>query len=85
MTDACPIFLLFPGQGTEHVGMSASWAESPAWLATIQEAEACSGFPLKMWMACGPEEDLKAPTMPLALLWLIPLAYIVPIVRLGCL
>lgn len=41
--------------------MSASWAESPAWLATIQEAEACSGFPLKMWMACGPEEDLKAP------------------------
>ncbi len=52
--------LLFPGQGTEGVGMSAGWTDRQAWKATLESAEAHSGYALRTWMAEGPLEALRA-------------------------
>jgi [acyl-carrier-protein] S-malonyltransferase len=52
--------LLFPGQGTEGVGMSTGWTDRPAWKATLDAGEAHSGFALRAWMAEGPLEVLRA-------------------------
>lgn len=52
--------LLFPGQATECVGMSAPWTDNQVWNETMAAAEACTGYPLRAWMAEGPEEVLKA-------------------------
>jgi [acyl-carrier-protein] S-malonyltransferase len=60
MSDALPATLLFPGQGTEAVGMSAGWEAHGAWLATLQAAEGHTGRPLRRLMAEGPLEDLRA-------------------------
>lgn len=53
-----PQILLFPGQGTETVGMSAGWDRNDAWTATLEAAEAHTGYPLRRFMAEGPLEDL---------------------------
>ena len=54
-----PSILLFPGQGTEAVGMSASWTEDAVWAATLEAAEQRCGFPLRKLMAEGPIEELR--------------------------
>lgn len=59
MTPAAPI-LLFPGQATEAIGMSAGWTEDPVWNETLAAAEAHASLPLRRWMAEGPLERLKA-------------------------
>lgn len=51
---------LFPGQGSQAVGMGVALAEAePAAKAVLQEADAALGFPLSKLMAEGPEETLK--------------------------
>jgi [acyl-carrier-protein] S-malonyltransferase len=51
---------LFPGQGSQAVGMGAALAEAePAARAVLQDADAALGFPLSTLMAEGPEESLK--------------------------
>ena len=54
-----PSVLLFPGQGTEAVGMSAGWAVHGAWVDTLQAAEAHTGYPLRRLMAEGPLAELQ--------------------------
>jgi [acyl-carrier-protein] S-malonyltransferase len=51
--------LLFPGQGTEAVGMSRGWEADPAWVATLRAAEARTDQPLRQAMAEGPLELLR--------------------------
>ena len=52
--------LLFPGQGSQKVGMGLDLAESfPAARAVFDEADAALGFPLSKLCFEGPEEDLK--------------------------
>ena len=51
---------LFPGQGSQAVGMGAALAASePAAKAVLEDADAALGFPLSALMAEGPEETLK--------------------------
>ncbi len=51
---------LFPGQGSQSVGMGMALAEAePAARAALQEADAALGFSLSRLMAEGPEEALK--------------------------
>ena len=51
---------LFPGQGSQAVGMGMALAASePAAKAILQDADAALGFPLSRLMADGPEETLK--------------------------
>ncbi len=51
---------LFPGQGSQAVGMGMALAEAePAARAVLQEADEALGFPLSKLMAEGPEETLK--------------------------
>ena len=54
-----PTVLLFPGQGTEAVGMSAGWESRESWAATLRAAETHTGYPLRRLMAEGPLEDLR--------------------------
>lgn len=51
--------LLFPGQGTEAVGMSHGWEAHEAWDETLAAAEARTGQPLRRAMAEGPLELLR--------------------------
>lgn len=51
---------LFPGQGSQGVGMGVALAEAePAARAVLQEADGALGFPLSKLMAEGPEETLR--------------------------
>ena len=51
---------LFPGQGSQAVGMGVALAEAePAARAVLQEADSALGFGLSVLMAQGPEEQLK--------------------------
>lgn len=50
--------LLFPGQGTEAVGMSAGWEAHEAWWRTVEAAEVHTGYHLLRFMAKGPAEAL---------------------------
>ncbi len=51
---------LFPGQGSQAVGMGVALAEAePAARAVLQEADAALGFSLSKLMAGGPEETLR--------------------------
>jgi len=51
---------LFPGQGSQAVGMGMALAEAePAARAILEEADEALGFPLSQLMAKGPEEELK--------------------------
>ncbi|HJV22189.1 MAG TPA: ACP S-malonyltransferase [Holophagaceae bacterium] len=52
--------LLFPGQGTEAVGMSQGWEAHEAWMATLAAAEARTGRPLRQAMAEGPLDLLRS-------------------------
>ncbi|HET6330161.1 MAG TPA: ACP S-malonyltransferase [Holophagaceae bacterium] len=56
---AAPFTLLFPGQGTEAVGMSAPWVADEAWNATLEAAERHTGYTLRKLMAEGPLESLR--------------------------
>jgi [acyl-carrier-protein] S-malonyltransferase len=50
---------LFPGQGSQHVGMARELAEAyPAARAALEEADAVLGFALSRLMFDGPEADL---------------------------
>ena len=60
MTMTAASILLFPGQGTEAVGMSAGWERCPAWTDTLRAAETHTGRPLRRLMAEGPLLDLRA-------------------------
>ncbi len=54
------VALIFPGQGSQKVGMGQEWAESfPAARAAFEEADAALGFPLSRLCWEGPEEDLQ--------------------------
>ena len=51
--------LLFPGQGSQHVGMGKELADAfPGAAETFEEADAVLGFPLSRMMWEGPEQDL---------------------------
>ncbi len=51
--------LLFPGQGSQEVGMGADIvAHSPAAAATFEQADAILGFPLSRLCFEGPEDEL---------------------------
>ncbi|MBK8727307.1 MAG: ACP S-malonyltransferase [Holophagaceae bacterium] len=51
---------LFPGQGSQAVGMGMALAEGePVARAVLEDADAALGFPLSKLMAEGPEEQLK--------------------------
>src|SRR6202040_1940796 len=51
---------VFPGQGSQKVGMGRAWAEvSPAARATLAEADAVLGWPLTRLCWEGPEEELN--------------------------
>jgi [acyl-carrier-protein] S-malonyltransferase len=53
--------LLFPGQGSQYVGMGRALAEAYASAReTFEEADSVLGFPLSTLMADGPEEELTA-------------------------
>jgi [acyl-carrier-protein] S-malonyltransferase len=54
-----PSVLLFPGQGTEAVGMSAGWEVHAAWQAALGAAEVHAGYPLRKLMTEGPLEELR--------------------------
>jgi [acyl-carrier-protein] S-malonyltransferase len=58
--DTAPSTLLFPGQGTEAVGMSAGWEAHTPWREALAVAEARTNAPLRRIMAEGPLEDLRA-------------------------
>lgn len=51
--------LLFPGQGTEAVGMSAGWEPLEPWWRTVEAAEVHTGYHLLRFMAQGPLEALR--------------------------
>lgn len=51
---------VFPGQGSQKVGMGRAWAEaSPVARATLAEADAVLGWPLTRLCWEGPEEELN--------------------------
>jgi [acyl-carrier-protein] S-malonyltransferase len=51
---------LFPGQGSQAVGMGMALAEAqPVARGVLEDADAALGFPLSKLMAEGPEEQLK--------------------------
>jgi len=51
---------VFPGQGSQKVGMGRAWAEvSPAARATFEEADAALGLPLSRLCFEGPEDELN--------------------------
>lgn len=55
--------LVFPGQGSQKVGMGRAWVERfPAAAATYAEADAALGFPLSRLCFEGPESDLQLTT-----------------------
>jgi [acyl-carrier-protein] S-malonyltransferase len=52
--------LVFPGQGSQKVGMGRAWADaSPAARSTMEEADAALGLPLTRLCWEGPEEELN--------------------------
>lgn len=60
---------LFPGQGSQAVGMLDAWGDHPAVRATLQEASAALGEDIGALIADGPKEqlDLTTNTQPVML------------------
>ena len=55
-----PLALLFPGQGSQYVGMGRDLADAfPEAKAVFDEADAALGFPISKVCFEGPEEELK--------------------------
>lgn len=53
--------LIFPGQGSQHVGMASDLADAyPAVADVLGAADEILGFPLSALMAEGPEDELRA-------------------------
>lgn len=53
---------VFPGQGSQAVGMLDAWGDHPAVRATLQEASAALGQDLAELIHTGPKEDLALTT-----------------------
>ncbi|NBO90470.1 MAG: ACP S-malonyltransferase, partial [Betaproteobacteria bacterium] len=53
---------VFPGQGSQAVGMLDAWGDHPAVRATLQEASAALGQDLAALIHTGPKEDLALTT-----------------------
>lgn len=51
---------VFPGQGSQSVGMMNAWADVPVVKATFDEASAVLNLDLWQMVAAGPAEDLAA-------------------------
>jgi len=60
MMNPAPLALLFPGQGTEALGMGEGWEAAPAWRETLASAERATGLPLRRLMTRGPLASLRA-------------------------
>lgn len=53
--------LIFPGQGSQHVGMAVALAQAePRAADVLRQADEVLGFPLSRLMATGPEDELTA-------------------------
>jgi [acyl-carrier-protein] S-malonyltransferase len=53
---------VFPGQGSQSVGMLNAWGDHPAVRATLEEASAALGEDLAALIAAGPKEALELTT-----------------------
>ncbi|MBP6901679.1 MAG: ACP S-malonyltransferase [Burkholderiaceae bacterium] len=64
-----PFAFVFPGQGSQAVGMLDAWGDHPAVRATLEEASAALGQDLAALIAGGPKEqlDLTTNTQPVML------------------
>jgi [acyl-carrier-protein] S-malonyltransferase len=51
--------VVFPGQGSQRVGMGQDWLEHPAAAAVFAQADAVLGFPLSELCFNGPEDELR--------------------------
>ena len=60
---------IFPGQGSQSLGMLADFADRPAVKQTFQEASGALG--LDIWALCqdGPQEALNRPKTPSPCCW----------------
>lgn len=52
------IAFVFPGQGSQSIGMLASFADAPAALEVMRRADAALGAPISALIAAGPAEEL---------------------------
>jgi [acyl-carrier-protein] S-malonyltransferase len=59
MTKTAFVAFVFPGQGSQSVGMLAALADNPAVVATLAEANAALGFDLSGLIADGPADELN--------------------------
>jgi [acyl-carrier-protein] S-malonyltransferase len=57
-----PVAFVFPGQGSQSVGMLDAWGDHPAVLATLQEASDALGEDLGELIRSGPKEALALTT-----------------------
>ncbi len=64
-----PFAFVFPGQGSQAVGMLDAWGEHPAVRSTLQEASDALGQDMSALIAAGPKEqlDLTTNTQPVML------------------
>jgi [acyl-carrier-protein] S-malonyltransferase len=64
-----PFAFVFPGQGSQAVGMLDAWGEHPAVRSTLQEASDALGKDIAALIAAGPKEqlDLTTNTQPVML------------------